>query len=335
MTASAAAVGSVPPTATELDGVDMRCGPDLEYEDELVLGAIERPHASVVLVPNAEILERRIDVPAGRERLVEMPPVHAYEMDGSVETAADGVEENRPQEIRELARGHLAGRHRELAVLDRSQAADMAIDPDVVGRIGEHEPGSLLIEQGRIGFRIAGVAAQQLVIAKLPQISRTGDGLRDNLRLPIGGIIGRLLVRTVGQQIDFRGLEAGDLNVELEVEARQVLELDRQDFPIPPGIEGELVVGDDVSPFLRLAEMLDPNGRHHLQAQSARRFDAAVAGDDHVRLIDEDRVGEAEFANRGRDLMNLLLRVNSRVARKGLQQVDRALLDAEFIPPCR
>jgi hypothetical protein len=70
-----------------------------------------------------------------------------------------------------LASGHLAGRHRELAVLDRSQAPNMAVDPDVVRWIGKHEPGLFIIKQGRVDVRIAGVATQQLVIAKLPEIT--------------------------------------------------------------------------------------------------------------------------------------------------------------------
>ena len=164
----------------------------------------------------------------------------------------------------------------------------MAIDSDVVGRIGEHEPGSLLIKQGRIGFRIAGVAAQQLVIAKLPEISQTGDGLRSNRRLPIGGIIGRLLARSVGQQIDFRCLEAGDLDVELEVKARQVLEFDRQDLLIPPGIEGELVVGDDIGPFpgsLRCSiRMVGTDRRPRERAASTRPWPAMITSAWSMRI---------------------------------------------------
>src|SRR2546426_9921077 len=109
-----------------------------------------------------------------------MPPVHTDKVDCSVETAADGVQEDRPQEIRELADGHLARRHRELAVLDRSKSADVAINPDVVGRIGEHEAGSFITKQGRINFWIACVATEQLVFPKLPKISQTGNELRSD-----------------------------------------------------------------------------------------------------------------------------------------------------------
>jgi hypothetical protein len=80
--------------------------------------------------------------------------------------------------------------------------------------------------------------------------------------------------------------------------------------------------------------MLDPNGRHRFETERPRRLDATVAGDDHLRLVDEDRICKAKFANRGRDLVDLLLRVNARVVRKRFQQVDRAFLDAEVIEPC-
>src|SRR5829696_7889108 len=39
------------------EGVGVRCRPDLEDEDEFVLGAVERPHAAVRLIPDAEVLQ--------------------------------------------------------------------------------------------------------------------------------------------------------------------------------------------------------------------------------------------------------------------------------------
>jgi hypothetical protein len=62
--------------------------------------------------------------------------------------------------------------------------------------------------------------------------------------------------------------------------------------------------------------MLDPNGRHRFETERPRRLDATMAGDDHLRLVDEDRICKTKFANRGRDLVDLLLRVNARVVRK-------------------
>ena len=57
---------------------------------------------------------------------------------------------------------HLARGHGELAVPDRAEAADVAVDRHVVGRIGEHELRLLLAHEPGERRRIAGVAADQL-----------------------------------------------------------------------------------------------------------------------------------------------------------------------------
>jgi hypothetical protein len=48
-----------------------------------------------------------------------------------------------------LVFAHLAGRHRELTMLDRSQAADIAVNLHIIGRIGEHHVGALILHQQR------------------------------------------------------------------------------------------------------------------------------------------------------------------------------------------
>src|SRR5437762_3173326 len=54
-------IRSVPSVASKLHGVDVRIGANLVDEDKFVLGAIERSHAPVILVPDAEVLEPGID----------------------------------------------------------------------------------------------------------------------------------------------------------------------------------------------------------------------------------------------------------------------------------
>ena len=64
---------------------------DLEHEDELVLGAVERAHAAVGLVPDAEVLELREHRLAGGKQLAHVAPVHADEGDGAVAHDRGGV----------------------------------------------------------------------------------------------------------------------------------------------------------------------------------------------------------------------------------------------------
>ena len=74
-----------------------------------------------------------------------MAPVHADEVDGAVEADIRHIGEYRLQEVFEFGRAHLARRHLEFAMLDRAETADMTVDRNIVGRIGEYHPRLLAI----------------------------------------------------------------------------------------------------------------------------------------------------------------------------------------------
>ena len=61
----------------------------------------------------------------------------------------------------------------------------------------------------------------------------------------------------------------------------------------------------DVGALLRLREMIERNDRHLGQFQQLSRPQPAVAGDDPVFAVDEDRVRETELDNGRRDLGHL------------------------------
>ena len=91
-------VRAVAPIGAEVDVVDVRPGPGLEYRDELVLGPIEGAHPAVRLVPDADVLQLGVDATPHRQQLADMAPVHADEMDGAVaavrtQVLQDGFEE--------------------------------------------------------------------------------------------------------------------------------------------------------------------------------------------------------------------------------------------------
>ena len=56
----------------------------LEDEDQLVFGAVERAHATIVLVPDNQVLELGKVALPGIKDLAEMTPVHEYEAQGAV-----------------------------------------------------------------------------------------------------------------------------------------------------------------------------------------------------------------------------------------------------------
>jgi hypothetical protein len=65
---------------SELDVVEAWRVPDPEHEHEFMLGAIERAHAGVGLVPHAQVQERAIDAPAHDRHVLHVTPVHAHEV---------------------------------------------------------------------------------------------------------------------------------------------------------------------------------------------------------------------------------------------------------------
>ena len=54
--------------------------------------------------------------------------------------------------------------------------------------------------------------------------------------------------------------------------------------------------------------------RNLLKSELLRRGHVAMTGKDHVVLVDQHRIGEAELADTVGDLPDLLLRVGARVA---------------------
>ncbi|GLV28512.1 hypothetical protein TomTYG75_10340 [Sphingobium sp. TomTYG75] len=56
---------------------------------------------------------------------------------------------------------------------------------------------------------------------------------------------------------------------------------------------------------------------------------AAMTGDDHPLVIDYDRIGEAELADRGGDLLDLLLTVCTGIAFRGPDRRERTQFHLE------
>ena len=61
-------------------------------------------------------------------------------------------------------------------MLDRAKAADVAGNRHIVGRIGEHHLRPGVAEQLLIGLEAGGIAADQGMVADLPDLGRAADG---------------------------------------------------------------------------------------------------------------------------------------------------------------
>src|SRR3984893_14761182 len=120
-------IAAVATIAAELDMVLVRVPAMLEQEYELVLAAVERAHAGIVLGPHAQVLQLGIGAHAGGEQLAHVAPIHADEVERPVETEPGEEPESAGQELGELGLVHLARGHREFAVADRAEPSNMAI----------------------------------------------------------------------------------------------------------------------------------------------------------------------------------------------------------------
>ena len=82
-------------------------------------------------------------------------------------------------------------------MMDRAEAARVAVDRHVVGRIGEHHRGMFIAEEGRKGLTIESAAAQKAMPAEDPQVSqsaewRAGGNFGERIRRVVVGL-GRTL----------------------------------------------------------------------------------------------------------------------------------------------
>lgn len=122
----------------------MRSLAGFEDEYQFVLGAIQRTHAGIALVPDTEVLDLAIDAISRAQELSYMTPVHAHIMNRARLRMMHQMLEAGPQEGCELLRGHFTGGHREFPVFDATEATDMAVDADVIGWVDSQLRGRSL-----------------------------------------------------------------------------------------------------------------------------------------------------------------------------------------------
>jgi len=77
-----------------------------------VLAAVERAHPGIVLGPDAEIF-KAIDFPAGGQQLVQVSPIHADIVEGSIEAEGGEVSTSLSEKSGVFGLVHLARGHRE------------------------------------------------------------------------------------------------------------------------------------------------------------------------------------------------------------------------------
>jgi hypothetical protein len=229
-----------------------------------------------------------------------------------------------------LKRGHLARRHRELAVTNSTLAGDVPINRQVVGRIGKHDIRPQTLHQCLVGRRVEGIAAANEVSSGPPQITRSGNRrLTDAIRKFIGRVRSARVRdrRLLDAQIDFRHREAGDFEAEIEFDRRELVQ-DLAEQPLIPTRQlGQAIVGDAEGPRPFGRKVLDADYRDLNPPQPPQREDPAMSGQDLVVAVDQDRDKAAEGFDAIGDLTYLPSAMLLWIPRVGFEPADRQPLD--------
>ena len=101
-----------------------------------------------------------------------------------------------------------------------------------------------------------------------------------------------------------------------------------------PGIEGQFVVGQHIGPFLIRRHGLQANTGDSLHTKELCRLDTAMAGEDPVLIVDQDRIGEAEGLDTLGDLADLLSGMGPRIRCPGPECLRSKHFDGKITHGC-
>src|SRR5262249_12767533 len=205
-------------------GVQMRRRSELEYKYELVLRSIEASHAAIGLVPDADVFELGKHFFAGGEELGHVAPVHADERSRAVPAAGRCRRQTIDKESGEGPSVHFADTHGKVTVADAPGPAHMAIDRNIVRRVGEDQSGYLLPKKPFIGIGVPRISADEPMPPEGPKVSRSAHRgsvtLIDRDRVLSCGVgaIERALSGFVEHNLGLGERKSGDLDVEIKID---------------------------------------------------------------------------------------------------------------------
>ena len=157
---------------------------------------------------------------------------------------------------------------------------------------------------------------------QLPQVAELRDGRAGRERRTGIGRIGDCLGGgRIEDEVDLGGLEAGQLEFEVELEPDEFGQLEGERLAVPTGILGQPVVGEAEGAQALRREMIDSDDRQAWQAEIFGGQPAAMACHHGVVGGGDDRHEEAERAQAGSDLRDLLVGVLSQLAGVSAQTV--------------
>jgi hypothetical protein len=133
-------VGAIAAETTQFDIVSVLMAANPEDADEFMLRTVERPLASVRLVPDHEVQHCVIKLPSNVDQIADVTPVNKDEMNRPLRRDANAVAERLSEELSKLRRGHFAGSEGEFGMSNAPAPADRT-DVQVVWRIAKDRRG--------------------------------------------------------------------------------------------------------------------------------------------------------------------------------------------------
>src|SRR5882724_2519466 len=119
----------------------MRSRATLPDKYHFMLRTVERTHSGVGPVPDADVLKLRVVGVSGCEHFSHVAPIHADLVDRTLRRIPAEQRIYTGEEGRELAFAHFSRCHIKLTMLDTTQAAHVAINLYVIGRVCKDELG--------------------------------------------------------------------------------------------------------------------------------------------------------------------------------------------------
>ena len=133
-------------------------------------------------------------------------------------------------------------------MLNRAFATDISTDRHVIGRVDEHYVSALRAQYSRIGCCST---ALPHTIWCLPSFHRSPALVTGSAAPRSGaGHQNRASIAWQEQQVDLRDLKSGDRNIELALDRQKVLQFDREDRSVPPGLLRQPVISNHIGPDL-------------------------------------------------------------------------------------
>ena len=186
--------------------------------------------------------------------------------------------------------------------------------------------GALRPHQAVHGRGVGAIAAQQPVAAQVPKVAR----LRERLCRRLDLVDLRCLAAPL------RDAQAGELVAvesgqgEVEVEARQLVQLEVEQLVLPRGLLCRAVVGQAIRLRLRRREARGDVDGYLLEAQLLRRQEPRVPHQHEVLSVDDDGLTPAELPQRARHLGDGHVWGDARVVLVGPRSVYRPHLNREL-----